>query len=446
MPILHAIVLGIVQGLSEFLPISSSGHLLLTPWAFGWNDFAGSAELEKTFDVALHLGTLLGAIAYLRVDILRLVRAAFSRGADGVLSTDRRVAWLLLLSCAPGAITGAFGGFDIAWVLGSVLVRAMASDDPYFVALAANALANRKAPGAKGLLDRLASMQAEDGRLAGKKMSITSSTGPNLDVETTALAAMAFATDPARLPNAERAIRWIVAHRQGGGFGATQATILALRALVEHGRASRRTASDHDLTLTVNGREVVTRHVGAGASGAIVFERDLVDSLVPGENRIEIATTGAEALPWAIALRYHTTAPPSDPDCAVEVSTALDRGTIHEGETARLDVRLRNRRDQGVPMTLARVGLPAGLEPRPEQLKEWKEQGLVDAYETRPREVTLYFRGLAPEAEKRLALDLVAAIPGEFEGPATSAYLYYSDDRKAWAKPVRVRIDPEGVR
>lgn len=107
MPILHAIVLGIVQGLSEFLPISSSGHLLLTPWAFGWHDFAGNADLEKTFDVALHLGTLIGAIAYFRVDIVRLVRAAFSRGADAVLSTDRRVAWLLLLSCAPGAITGA---------------------------------------------------------------------------------------------------------------------------------------------------------------------------------------------------------------------------------------------------------------------------------------------------------------------------------------------------
>ena len=70
-PILHAIVLGITQGLSEFLPISSSGHLILVPWLFGWDDFAGDDSLEKAFDVALHLGTLVGAIAYFRTDILR---------------------------------------------------------------------------------------------------------------------------------------------------------------------------------------------------------------------------------------------------------------------------------------------------------------------------------------------------------------------------------------
>ena len=55
MPLLHAIVLGVVQGLSEFLPISSSGHLRLVPWLFGWNDFAPGSDLERTFDVALHL-------------------------------------------------------------------------------------------------------------------------------------------------------------------------------------------------------------------------------------------------------------------------------------------------------------------------------------------------------------------------------------------------------
>lgn len=105
MPILHAIVLGITQGLSEFLPISSSGHLRLVPWLFGWDDFVGAEYLEKTFDVALHLGTLIGAVAYFRRDVVRYLRAGFRRGA---LSTaDGRLAWLIALSSVPAAITGA---------------------------------------------------------------------------------------------------------------------------------------------------------------------------------------------------------------------------------------------------------------------------------------------------------------------------------------------------
>ncbi|HET6204203.1 MAG TPA: MG2 domain-containing protein [Planctomycetota bacterium] len=412
------------------------GHEALS--AYGLMEFADMSRVHAV-DAAMVARTRDWLLA--RRDgkggFLRNDRALDSFGRAPADLTDAYIVW---------AVTEADAGIDLAREIASVEERARASDDPYLVALAANALANRNAPGAKTLLDRLASMQAEDGRLAGKRTSITSSTGPNLDVETTALAAMAFVTDPARLPNAEQAVRWLVAQRQGGRFGATQATILALRALVEHGRATRRTACDHDLKVTVNGRTVATRHVPAGSPGAVSFEREMLEALVPGENRVEIETTGAETLPWAIALRYHTNAPPSDPGCAVEISTALDREVVAEGETARMDVTLRNRRAEGVPMTLVRIGLPAGLEPRPDQLKEWKEQGLVDAYETRPREVTLYYRGLAPSAEKRLALDLVAAIPGEFEGPATSAYLYYSDDRKAWAAPARVRIDPAGVR
>ena len=103
MSILHAIVLGIAQGLAEYLPISSSGHLILIPWLFGWNDFAGDASLEKTFDVALHLGTLVGAVTYFRSDIRRLVRAAIldPKRKDG------RLAWMIALSAVPAAITGA---------------------------------------------------------------------------------------------------------------------------------------------------------------------------------------------------------------------------------------------------------------------------------------------------------------------------------------------------
>ena len=103
MSILHAIVLGIAQGLAEYLPISSSGHLVLVPWLFGWDDFAGDDSLKKAFDVALHLGTLVGALAYFRHDVVRLVRAAFSAPR----SKDGRLAWLIALSAVPAAVTGA---------------------------------------------------------------------------------------------------------------------------------------------------------------------------------------------------------------------------------------------------------------------------------------------------------------------------------------------------
>lgn len=105
MPILHAIVLGITQGLSEYLPISSSGHLRLVPWLFGWTDFAGQASLEKSFDVALHLGTLIGALAYFRNDVVRYARAGLRRDASA--TTDGRLAWLLVASSVPAAVTGA---------------------------------------------------------------------------------------------------------------------------------------------------------------------------------------------------------------------------------------------------------------------------------------------------------------------------------------------------
>jgi len=121
MPILHAIVLGIVQGLSEFLPISSSGHLLIVPWLFGWDDFAGDESLKKTFDVALHIGTLVGVLAYFRKDLVRLAIAAFTEPR----SRDGRLAWYLAASTVPAAITGALFSDVIEEELGQIWLIAV---------------------------------------------------------------------------------------------------------------------------------------------------------------------------------------------------------------------------------------------------------------------------------------------------------------------------------
>ncbi|MFM7270503.1 MAG: undecaprenyl-diphosphatase UppP [Actinomycetes bacterium] len=127
MSILHAIVLGIVQGLTEFLPISSSGHLILVPDLLGWNDFAGDPALGKAFDVALHLGTLVGACWYFRHDLARyLAAAARSATRRSPRDPDARLAWLLLLSAVPGALVGALLASTIDEHLGEpVLIGVM---------------------------------------------------------------------------------------------------------------------------------------------------------------------------------------------------------------------------------------------------------------------------------------------------------------------------------
>jgi len=110
MSILRAIVLGIVQGLTEFLPVSSSGHLQLVPWLFDWNDFEGNEELANAFDVALHMGTLVGAVAYFWSDIWKYLKAGVQSlspaNRKGGLSTDARVAWLLIVATIPAGLTG----------------------------------------------------------------------------------------------------------------------------------------------------------------------------------------------------------------------------------------------------------------------------------------------------------------------------------------------------
>ena len=102
----QALVMGIVQGLTEFLPVSSSAHLFIVPFLFGWDDtFIDSLA----FGVMLHLGTLAALLIYYRQDWLRIVPAGFAVIRDRSFrdDPDRRLAWLLLAATIPAAIAGA---------------------------------------------------------------------------------------------------------------------------------------------------------------------------------------------------------------------------------------------------------------------------------------------------------------------------------------------------
>ena len=102
MPIYQAVVLAIVQALTEFLPISSTAHLVLIPWLFGWKDGG------LTFDVALHAGTLVAVIIYFFRDWLQIIGQAFGLniGSDPDLKQNRNLLWLLAVGSIPIGIFG----------------------------------------------------------------------------------------------------------------------------------------------------------------------------------------------------------------------------------------------------------------------------------------------------------------------------------------------------
>lgn len=96
MDLLEAVVLGITQGVTEFLPISSDGHLILVPALFGWRRFG------LGFDVVLHAATLLATVAYFRKDVARLLTALISNEEER--ARDRRLGWFLIIATIPSAV------------------------------------------------------------------------------------------------------------------------------------------------------------------------------------------------------------------------------------------------------------------------------------------------------------------------------------------------------
>jgi undecaprenyl-diphosphatase len=126
---LEALLLGVVQGLTEFLPISSSGHLILVPWLQDYTFLQDHESFNKTFDVALHAGTLVAAVAYFRHEVvtftLAFLRSVRKRAIETV---DERLAWAIAIGTVPAVLAGGLGSSFIEdhlgdpWMIGILLI------------------------------------------------------------------------------------------------------------------------------------------------------------------------------------------------------------------------------------------------------------------------------------------------------------------------------------
>jgi hypothetical protein len=374
---------------------------------------------------------------------------SFGRAPDNI--TNAYIVW---------ALTESGKEDDVSRELDALREQAGSSRDPYFLALVANSLINRnRGEEALALLTRLVEAQQKDGHLDAAQTSITGSGGRDLQIETTALTLLGWlkAQRPDRFTDPVRAaVRWIGQQRGGyGGFGSTQSTILALKALIAYARQNKRTAEEGDLILSVGEKEVARQHFPAGAQDAVTLTLDDPEKwLKPGTNALRVEITGRSVFPYTAAWSYRALKPASAVQCPVRLTTQLDRRTAGEGDTVRLTATVENRSGKGQGMTVAIIGLPAGLT-LPEDLKQLKdlarlrndgtEPGPISAWEIRGRELVLYWRDLAPGKRIEVSLDLVCRIPGRYRGPASRAYLYYNADHKDWVEPLEVVIAPKGT-
>lgn len=179
MSVIHAVVLGIVQGLSEFLPVSSSGHLILVPWLFHWTELTRNPHLNKTFDVALHMGTFVGAVAYFSRDLVRM---------------ERRLLGLLLLSAVPGGLVGALLESTVEDKLGAIWLIALMLIAFAFVLLWADRLPGDRSFSGFGMRDALlmGAAQAVALQPGVSRSGVTISMGRWLGFERDAAARLSF--------------------------------------------------------------------------------------------------------------------------------------------------------------------------------------------------------------------------------------------------------------
>ena len=338
-------------------------------------------------------------------------------------SSDAYITWALLEG----------GEKNLSAEVARVKEAAKVAKNSYVVALAANVLAIAgDSSGAKDAMTKLASLQKDSGLVGGGTQSIVGSTGDSLDIETTSLAVLAWMRSPAFALNVEKSMKALADSCKDGRYGSTQSTVLALRAIVEFDKKKAGERKPGAVKLFVDGKAVGAPQKYDGSTNGAVTFADVGELMSPGEHTLELVQEGGSAIPFSLAVRSNRVQPESSKDTRVSLDVKLGFGALKEGDVIEATARVTNLSDAPLSTVVAIVGIPGGLEPRIDQLKELVKAQTIDAYEVMGRDVVLYWRGMTPKQQVRVPVSLLAAVPGKYTGPASRAYLYYGDEHKAW--------------
>ncbi|KQT18594.1 hypothetical protein ASG31_07725 [Chryseobacterium sp. Leaf404] len=310
------------------------------------------------------------------------------------------------------------------------LKRVLATKDSYQLALMANTAKNLdKTEDYSTLLTILNEQYAT--KNVKTKTTFTGSGGISANAETLSLYLMALQKNESanQLKIAEVADE-LIDYNGYYGFGSTQATALALESLSGFFAKNEKLFGTEKPVIKVNGAVVSDKNISFSSA----FRK--------GDNDLKVEYTGKKGLPFKLDYQYYTLEPPKSVDIPVILETKLKSQTSKVGETNRMTVTVKNKINGDLPMTTAKIGIPAGLTLQNALLKDMVDKKQVSYYEIFDNYLVLYWEHFDANETKTINLDLKVEFAGEYTGKASNVYLYYMPEAKFWNQGLQAKIEP----
>jgi hypothetical protein len=345
------------------------------------------------------------------------------------------------------------------------------ADDPYVLALVANALVavdletgSELTPATAAVLDRLAGMATQEGNGVFWQSSVATfmgSEGRTGSIETTALAALAFLRSDTHPELGNAALTYLVQQKDSfGTWHSTQATVLALKALIQSVRAGAETV---DATVSVSLNDGQTRTVQVNRENYDVVQLISFDDVNPGrENTIEIImqgegnlmyqVTGGFYMPWDQLPRYPELVEGEE---LVTIDVTYDRSELTVNDSVEVNVKITLNQEGGkAESALIDLGLPPGFTVIGEDLAalvssfddtaEDYPYPTIERYELTGRQILVYVSNLSHGNPLEFSYRLRAKFPLAAQTPASNAYDYYNPEVSGEMGPQRLVVNPEG--
>ncbi|MBL7471569.1 TonB-dependent receptor plug domain-containing protein [Robertkochia sediminum] len=236
-------------------------------------------------------------------------------------------------------------------------------------------------------------------------------------------------------------IEYLMTQRKNGRFGSTQATSMVLKVLIEYQKYQNElfNGSNQTVELTING-ETLSKALKITEDGKIHIS-GLEQFITEGQQEFGLKLSDKETtIPYTLNVSYDSYLPDSSEACPLKMETVITGKTYQVGDNVRMNIAITNESKDPLGMVTAIIGIPSGTTAQPWQLKELLEEEQVAYYEIFDNYLVFYWRSMQTEENKTINLDLKADIPGQYQAPASTIYLYYGDEHKSWIPGNSVEI------